>query len=199
MQLRKLSLLRQRLLLNQEPRSIDRGFFLIDEMCRLCIRDIRKVNDICTIVFDNRPMEHSEDGESKTEYFSTTEYSGGDMYGYTNAPPPPPREQSKRPGIITFICVLGFLAGLTGILVSLLMSHAGLPEWYRPFSLLSVVVSIAGYIGIWNMKKWGLYLLCIMFTVGVIVAYTTQIYSVPAMTVSAIILLIIVFNSGKMD
>lgn len=144
-------------------------------------------------------MEHSEDGESKTQYFSTTEYSGGEMFGYTNAPPPVPKEPSKRPGVITFICVLGFIAGAIGVLVSLLMSAPELPEWYRPFAFLSVLVSTAGYIGIWNMKKWGLYLLCIMFVVGVIVAMSTQLYSAAGLGGSAVLLLIIILNSGKMD
>lgn len=144
-------------------------------------------------------MEHSDDNESKTQYFSTTEYSGGDMYGYTTATPAPPKEPSKRPGIITFICVLGFIAGAIGLLVSFVMPMDGLPEWYRPFSILGVIVGTAGYIGVWKMKKWGLYLLCIMFAVSIIVGYATQLFSVVSMAGSALLLLIIIFNSGKMD
>lgn len=144
-------------------------------------------------------MEHTEDNESKTQYFSTSEYSGGEMFGYTTAKPAPPKEPSKRPGVITFICVLGFIAGVIGIFVSLVMPMTELPDWYRPFAILGVVVSTAGYIGIWNMKKWGLYLLCLMFVVSIVVAYATQLFSIGSMAGSAILLLIILFNSGKMD
>jgi hypothetical protein len=144
-------------------------------------------------------MEHSEDNETKTQYFSTTEYAGGDMYGYTNAKPPEPKEPSKRPGIISFICILGFNACGIALVISLSSWLDELPEWYRPYVILGALAGIAGYIGVWKMKLWGLYLLTLMFIVGSTVAYATGQYSAVSLGSSAILLLVIALNSGKMD
>ena len=158
--------------------------------------DVVPDTDICSII---PAMEHSDDNEPKMQYFSTTEYSGGDMYAYNNVTPAPPKAPSKRPGVISFICILGFIAGMIGLLVALTMPATGLPDWYRPFAVLGVAVSFIGYIGTWKMKKWGMYLLILMFLVSVIVAYATDLYSIASIAGSALIVLIIIFNSGKME
>lgn len=144
-------------------------------------------------------MEHSDDNESKTQYFSTTEYSGGEMFGYTAATPVEPKAPSKRPLIISVICVLGFIAGAIGLILSLVVDYAFQPDWMQPFVITGVLVTATGYIGIWNMKLWGLYLLVLMFIVSMAVGYSTGQYSVVSMGGSGIILLICVLNSGKMD
>lgn len=145
-------------------------------------------------------MEHSEDGESKMQYFSTTDYSGGDMYDYNSEQPQPTPVASARPGIITFICILGFLAGAVGLFVGLLTDLPDLVgEWYRPFLVLGAVATTAGYVGVWMMKKWGLYLVTIMFAVGIIVSYSMNQWN-PVNTIgSAIVLLVLYLHSNKMD
>lgn len=144
-------------------------------------------------------MEHSEDNESKTEYFSTTEYSGGDMYASTSETVVAPQEPSARPGIISFICVLGFLSCAAALVIALAGLLDGLPAWYRPYTILGAAVTGAGYFGTWKMKKWGLYLLTIMFVVALIVVYNTQAGSVFNLVASAILLLVIAMHSSKMD
>lgn len=144
-------------------------------------------------------MEHSEDNESKTEYFSTTEYSGGEMYAYNSAPPAVPKEPSRRPGIVSFICILGFLATGIGLLIGMSSLLDASPEWHRPYVIVGAICTLAGYIGVWNMKLWGLYILVLMFVVSLIVIYATHQGSVVSVTGSAIILLILGLQSKKME
>jgi len=77
--------------------------------------------------------------------------------------------KNKRPGIITFICIMA-LIGVIFLIIGLLMpavrtllsgvfmstmSVAG--PLYVPYLALSSILAAAGLIGIWLMKKWGLY------------------------------------------
>lgn len=145
-------------------------------------------------------MEHSEEeGETKIKYFSTTEYSGGDMYGYTNAPPKEPRVPGKRPGFLTVICFFGFIASAIGLVVSLTDFAKAVGEWYPPFLILGAVASCVGYIGVWLMKTWGVYILALMFLVSATVAYAMSEYSPVSLGGSLIILLIIASQMSKMD
>jgi hypothetical protein len=142
------------------------------------------LTDICNL------MEHSEDNESKTQYFSTTEYSGGEMFGYTDTKPAEPKEPSKRPVIISVLCVLAFIAAGGGLLVSLSSLVDIMPDWYRPYALTMLGVTTAAYIGIWKMKLWGLYMLAISFIVSIVVNYSQGATSPVFLSV---------FHSGKMD
>lgn len=144
-------------------------------------------------------MEHSDDNETKTEYFSTPEYSGGEMYAYNNAPPPVPKEPSTRPGIVSFICILGFIATGIGLLIGMSSLLDNSPEWQRPYMILGAVVTLVGYIGVWNMKLWGLYILVLMFVVSLIVAYAMHLGFGFNLVGSALILLILGLQSKKME
>lgn len=145
-------------------------------------------------------MEHSEEeGETKIRYFSTTDYAGGDMYGYTNAPPKEPRVPGKRPAFLSVICFFGFISSAIGLIVSMTDLAKAVGEWYPPFLMLGAVASIAGYIGVWLMKSWGVYILALMFLVAAIVAYAMKEYSPVSLGGSLIILLIVASQIGKMD
>jgi len=145
-------------------------------------------------------MEHSDDNEeTRTQYFSTTEYSGGEMFGYTDAKQVEPTKPSNRPGVISFFCILGFIGAGAGFFVCLSSLMDMMPDWYRPYALTMLGVTTAAYVGLWKMKLWGLYMLSISFVVSIIVNYSQGASSPLFLIGPGLILFICVFHSGKMN
>jgi glycerol-3-phosphate acyltransferase PlsY len=62
---------------------------------------------------------------------------------------------NKRPGIITAICVLGFIGPL--FLIPIIFSDIAttIGSWYPPYLAFSGVVGFVCMVGLWMMKKWG--------------------------------------------
>ena len=79
---------------------------------------------------------------------------------------------SKRPIIITIVCILGFL-GAAVMLLGLLSPSARtqLIKQYGtimiPISMLSFSFFLAGIIGYWKMRKWGVYFYSVMAIISI--------------------------------
>lgn len=70
--------------------------------------------------------------------------------------------ENKRPLLLSILCVFAFL----GVIASLIYFPRVIssPELY--ISILFVLASSIGVIGIWKMKRWGLYLYVVSVLVG---------------------------------
>lgn len=144
-------------------------------------------------------MEHSEDDlDSKTQYFSTTEYSGGDMYAYNIPKPPEPVVEHKRPVLITIFCVLGFFAVIAGAILGLTETAREVGEWYPPFLWLGAVVHTVAYIGLWRMKGWAPILMLVMFLATQGVLYGMNKWT-PTSLGNGVIVAITLMYMKKMD
>lgn len=79
----------------------------------------------------------------------------------------------KRPIIITIVSILGFL-GAAFMLLSLLIPsvRTQLIQQYGaimiPISVLTFIFGLAGIIGYWNMRKWGVYLYSVMAIISIV-------------------------------
>lgn len=144
-------------------------------------------------------MEHSEEeGESKIKYFSTTEYSGGDMYGYNTPAPPVRAVDRKRPVLISIICVLGFLAVIAGAILGLTESAREIGEWYPPFLWMGAIVHAVAYIGLWRMKGWAPMLMVVMFLANQGVLYGMDQWT-PMSLGNGVVVVITLMYMKKMD
>jgi len=145
-------------------------------------------------------MEHPEEeaSESQIQYFSTTDYSGGDMYGYNTPAPPKPVVDQKRPLIITVFCVIGFIGVIAAPIIALTEDAKRIGEWYQPFLLLNAVIYLCTYIGLWMMKGWAPILLTIMFLVNQGVLYGMGMWT-PVSLGNALVVLIALAYMKKMD
>lgn len=69
----------------------------------------------------------------------------------------------KRGLFLTVLLVLqaiGLAFGVLGLLgVGAMVATTGLPAWYLPLTVVSLVLSAATLYGIWKWKKWGVYAL----------------------------------------
>ena len=91
------------------------------------------------------------------------------------ATPPVPTPAKQRPGIITFFCVWGFIgAGLSTL--GLIINSSSFAIFYPDHPSLAVALGVfgsifglTGFIGLWKMRTWGLYLYIFQATVGFLV------------------------------
>jgi hypothetical protein len=69
------------------------------------------------------------------------------------------KQTQSRPTEITIICILGFITtpifiggGLFFLGIGVLVS-----AWYAPLPILESLVYFLSFVGMWMMKKWGVY------------------------------------------
>jgi len=80
---------------------------------------------------------------------------------------------AKRPLAITIISLVGILVSAYGLFRILSQSLAGLPEdTITKFIRASLVIAtLVAYIGMWRMKKWGIYLYAGLFPVYALLSF----------------------------
>ena len=71
----------------------------------------------------------------------------------------------KRPGLIKFICILGFIWIVFSFPSVFSPSIKKMGDWYPALFGLIVASSFISYIGVWHMKRWGVQLFIITFFV----------------------------------
>lgn len=78
----------------------------------------------------------------------------------------------KRPAIITIMCILGFFGALMTLLTLLnpsartrMIQETGVI--IIPFLMSIFIFWVAGLIGYWKMKRWGVTLYCIMAIISI--------------------------------
>jgi hypothetical protein len=69
----------------------------------------------------------------------------------------------KRPGLITAICILGFIWIVFSFPGVFAPSLKKLGDWYPALFGILVATSFISYIGLWHMKRWGVQLFVISF------------------------------------
>jgi hypothetical protein len=84
---------------------------------------------------------------------------------------------NKRPTAITVVCIIGFVSfGLSLLAIPSLLGRmtSAYGAWYGPFWLVSVALTIVSLIGLWRMKKWGVYLYTALFALGTVVGLVAK-------------------------
>ena len=97
------------------------------------------------------------------------------------------RGAEKRPTIITVICFLGFI--LTAFSAVNLAGAAFGQAWSTFHSYFAVVLALtlAGYIGIWQMRKWGVLLHALTAAINAVSLWLVWGYPMAGVLVGAVI------------
>jgi hypothetical protein len=72
-------------------------------------------------------------------------------------------EAIKRPGLISAVCILGFIWIVFSFPGVFAPSLKKLGDWYPAIFGVLVAASFISYIGLWHMKRWGIQLFIISF------------------------------------
>ncbi len=125
----------------------------------------------------------------------------GNMYGYNDQNP---QEKKKdRPVVITVFCVIGFIGA--GVVFPLMMTDIydrvidQIGEWYTPFLLFSAAMGLASFIGMWKMKKWGVYLYTAMTALSQVVMFAMDQWTPLGIIMPAIVIAVGFNHINKME
>ncbi|MDO9186564.1 MAG: hypothetical protein Q7W13_11190 [Bacteroidia bacterium] len=105
----------------------------------------------------------------------------------------------KRPKLITFVCVLGFIWIVFSFPAVFSPSVKKLGDWYPALFGLIVAVSFISYIGVWHMKRWGVGLFVISFFVKEIILILINDINYIGIVFSFLFIIIMVFFYKRMD
>ncbi len=110
---------------------------------------------------------------------------------------------NNRPIAITVICVIGFIGVALGIPAMLAVLATGaaaqFPGWYLPYLAVTLIIGLISLIGMWKMKKWGALLYAGMFVVNQCILLATGLWSVGALIIPLIVVVIALSQISKMD
>lgn len=71
----------------------------------------------------------------------------------------------KRPALLTVVCILGFIWIVFSFIGVFNPALKKMGDWYPAFFGLIVAGTFMSYIGVWHMKRWGVQLFAICFSV----------------------------------
>ncbi len=77
----------------------------------------------------------------------------------------------KRPALLSFICILGYIWIVFSFPGVFSPSVKKLGDWYPALFGLLVAASFISFIGVWHMKRWGVELYVLTFFTKQIVFY----------------------------
>ncbi len=109
-------------------------------------------------------------------------------------------QKTKRPVAITIISILGFIGSLFSILILILaLSKGRVSTAYAIMLPLSSIIGIASMVGLWKMKKWGVYLYSVLILFNQIFLIYLGVWSAVSLIIPAIVLGVAYANINKMS
>jgi hypothetical protein len=109
-----------------------------------------------------------------------------------------PKIQS-RPKEITRFCILGFVTTPLCMILALLPMSASVGTWYPSFLFLGSLLCFVSFVGMWMMKKWGVYTYTFVFTLGQIVLLSQGQFNFMSIIIPIAIIRIGFNNISKMS
>jgi hypothetical protein len=107
-----------------------------------------------------------------------------------SSPSPGVFSMRGRPVPITIICVLSAIGLVFAIPLIFSDLARAIGAWYPPFLAVATIVGAISTVGFWLMKKWSVYLYTAMFVVNQVVLIVMGIWTIPALLLPAIVVVI---------
>lgn len=97
---------------------------------------------------------------------------------------------NKRPGIISVICVIGFIGALAAVPLIFSDISKQMGTWYPPYLAVSAVVGLVCMIGLWTMKKWSMIAYTAFFCINQGVLLALNAWNIFALIIPGIVIAI---------
>ncbi len=107
-------------------------------------------------------------------------------------------DTNSRPVAITVICIIGFIGILPSILLVFSPQATAIGAWYPPFLAFSTIVGLISFIGLWMMKKWGVYLYAALTTCVQVVLLAMGVWNPFTLIIPLVIVIIGFTNLPRM-
>jgi hypothetical protein len=98
--------------------------------------------------------------------------------------------KNKRPGIITAICVIGFIGAVAAVPLIFSDISKQIGAWYPPYLALSAVVGLVCMIGLWLIKKWSIIVYTAFFCINQVVLLALGGWNIFALIIPGIVIAI---------
>jgi hypothetical protein len=105
----------------------------------------------------------------------------------------------KRPRLITFVCILGFIWIVFSFPAVFSPSVKKQGDWYPALFGLIVAFSFIAYIGVWHLKRWGVNLFIITFFIKEILLVLINDLSYIGLVFSTLFISVMLFFYKNMD
>ena len=94
---------------------------------------------------------------------------------------------SQRPPAISLACTIGFVGA--ALVIPLIFSKIAreVGSWYPPYLAISATVGLICILGIWNMKKWGVYAYIGFIIVNQAVLLSMELWTLFSLLIPAIV------------
>ena len=97
---------------------------------------------------------------------------------------------NPRPVAITVICILGFIGAALAIPLIFSSGASAIGAWYPPYLALSSVIGLVCMIGLWQMRKWAVYLYTAFCVLNQVVLMAMGVWTIFALVIPAIVIAI---------
>ncbi len=97
---------------------------------------------------------------------------------------------NKRPTIITILCIIGFIGAAFAIPIVFSPLAKQIAPWYPPYVGAGVLIGVIALIGLWKMKRWGIYLYTGYFFITSIVLIASGLWSMTSAIVPLLVIII---------
>ena len=107
--------------------------------------------------------------------------------------------KSKRPLAITIICVIVSIGILLTLPMIFSQASLNIGSWYPLFLGFSTILGFVCMIGLWKMKKWGVFIYTIFVAINQILLYSLNLWNYMALLIPAIVIGIGFYYLKEMD
>ena len=120
-----------------------------------------------------------------------------------DTPSPPPIEAAKlasrRPVVITVICVIGFIGGLLVVPRIFGDTARSIGAWYPLHLAFSAAAGFVCFIGLWKMRRWGVFAYTGFFLVNQAFMLAMGVWSIYALVIPGVFIAIMFSKIEKMS
>lgn len=116
----------------------------------------------------------------------------------TTTPIQTSRSSTRRPLILTILCILGFVAAAANVPTIFTDDARRVGHWFPPFLALSVVVTVICMIGLWKMHRWAVLVYTGFAVLGFALALTVGSWNLTAQLVRVAVIVIMFSQFAKM-
>lgn len=106
----------------------------------------------------------------------------------------------ERPALITIICLLGFF-GIAGTLRNVFFAPWGkaAAAWLPAYFFLQGVIVLVACVGLWRMKKWGVYLYILAIVWAQVVMFIIGLWGIISVILFSSLLAVLLYYLPETD
>jgi hypothetical protein len=110
-----------------------------------------------------------------------------------------PTYKPERPLLITILCVLMALGVALAIPRIFQNEFEMIGVWYRPYLMISCLITLTSMVGLWMMKKWGIYLYTTLAVINQGIMIAMGFWSFYPLIIVSVLIILLFTQYHKME